>query len=160
MNKINLKKANVQDAELLHELQIEAFEPLLAKYQDFETNPAAEPLEKTIERLNQDNTDFYLIVLDEKPIGAVRVVRLEDDCCKIGPINILPTFQNKGYARQAMSLVETHYPKAQKWVLATIEQEEKLCAFYTKMGYELTGSRTELSDEMTIVGFEKMMNKS
>ena len=157
MNKINLKKANVQDAELLHELQIEAFEPLLAKYQDYETNPAAEPLAKTIERLNQDNTDFYLIMLGEKPIGAVRVVKLENDCYKIGPINVLTAFQNKGYAGQAMQLVESMYPKAKKWVLATIKQEEKLCGFYQKMGYELTGSRTELSDQMTIIGFEKKM---
>ena len=54
-----LKKASLEDAEQLHEMQRRSFSQLLQKYQDYETNPAAESLEKTIERLQRAGSDYY-----------------------------------------------------------------------------------------------------
>lgn len=45
---IRLVRAVLSDAEELYELQKACFQALLEKYQDYELNPAAEPLEKTI----------------------------------------------------------------------------------------------------------------
>ncbi len=41
----------------IHEMQINSFMPLLEKYQDYDTNPANEPLERVITRLNQSFND-------------------------------------------------------------------------------------------------------
>ena len=43
---ITLVRANIQDAENLWKMQIAAFQDLYAKYQDPETSPATETLEK------------------------------------------------------------------------------------------------------------------
>ena len=57
---ISLSKANLNDAVTIHEIQVKAFMPLLEKYQDYETKPANESLERIITRLNQPSTDYYL----------------------------------------------------------------------------------------------------
>ena len=55
---IRLVRAVLSDAEELYELQKACFQALLEKYQDYELNPAAEPLEKTIGRLRENLTDY------------------------------------------------------------------------------------------------------
>ena len=50
---MKLIRANIQDAENLWKMQIVAFQDLYAKYQDPETSPATETLEKTMTRLEQ-----------------------------------------------------------------------------------------------------------
>ena len=59
MMEITLLRANIDDAEKLHAMQVEAFKKLLEKYQDFDTSPANESVEKVEARLKQDFT-FYL----------------------------------------------------------------------------------------------------
>ena len=70
---IRLVRAVLSDAEELYELQKACFQALLEKYQDYELNPAAEPLEKTIGRLRENFTDFYFIMLGNRKIGGVRI---------------------------------------------------------------------------------------
>ena len=72
-----LKKASLEDAEQLHEMQRRSFSQPLQKYQDYETNPAAESLEKTIERLQRAGSDYYSILVTGAPAGAIRVQRPE-----------------------------------------------------------------------------------
>ena len=51
---VALIRAGAGDAEQLWSMQTEAFSGLLAKYQDFETSPGNEPLQKVRQRLAQD----------------------------------------------------------------------------------------------------------
>ncbi|MPN31303.1 hypothetical protein SDC9_178777 [bioreactor metagenome] len=39
---ICLRKAGLEDAQIIHEMQVKAFENLLEKYEDYETNPGNE----------------------------------------------------------------------------------------------------------------------
>ncbi|MFJ8102518.1 hypothetical protein [Lysinibacillus sp. NPDC096212] len=73
---VSLCKANIDDAVTIHEMQVKAFMPLLEKYQDYDTNPANESLEKIITRFNQPFTDYYLIKYFEDTIGGIRVVKM------------------------------------------------------------------------------------
>lgn len=50
---VSLHKADSRDAMTIHEMKIKAFMPLLEKYQDFETSPANEPVEKIMIQINQ-----------------------------------------------------------------------------------------------------------
>lgn len=152
---IKLKKAGPQDCGQIHAMQIEAFTELLEKYHDTATNPAAEPLEKVETRMAQDTTDYYLILTEGTLIGAARVQRLPEDVCRISPIFILPAFQGRRYAQEAMRALEGLYPRAKRWRLDTIREEEKLCHLYEKLGYCRTGREKVLQPGMTIVYYEK-----
>lgn len=50
---ITLLRANIDNAKELHAMQVEAFKELLEKYQDFDTRPANENMEKAEARLKR-----------------------------------------------------------------------------------------------------------
>lgn len=152
---IELRKAGPQDCAVLHAMQVEAFAGLLEKYHDTATNPAAESLEKVEARMAQDTTDYYFIRTGGHPIGAARIQRLAEDTCRVSPIFILPAFQGKGYAQEAMLALGELYPQARAWQLDTIKEEAKLCHLYEKLGYRRTGREELLQPGMTIVYYEK-----
>ncbi|GAB6988709.1 hypothetical protein [Paenibacillus pini] len=54
---LSLFKAGLNEASIIHEMQNKAFMPLLNKYQDIETSPANETVERIIDRLKQSFTD-------------------------------------------------------------------------------------------------------
>ena len=152
---IKLQKATIEDCPLIHQMQVESFRELLEKYHDLDTNPGAEPLSRVAERMEQPFTDYYFIQLENAPIGAIRVVRCEEDICRVAPIFVLPEFQGNGYAQEAMLTAERFYPKATLWQLSTILQEEKLCHLYEKVGYRKTGDCKNIQQGMDIVYYEK-----
>lgn len=154
-NKLKLEKAARSDIPLITRLQRKAFMPLYEKYRDAE-NPANATEESISERFSQPNSTYFLIKLEDEIIGAARVVS-QDEFCDLKQIFILPEYQGNSYAQKAIFLLEDKYPKAKTWKLDTIKQEEKLCHLYSKMGYVLTGREDVLSDNMTIVYFEKKM---
>ena len=49
--KIDLIRASLKDSKEIWEMQIKSFKELLDKYQDFETNPANEPISNIEMRL-------------------------------------------------------------------------------------------------------------
>ena len=61
--RLNLLRAGIDNAKELHAMQVEAFKELLEKYQDFDTSPANESVEKVEARLKQDFTFYYFICI-------------------------------------------------------------------------------------------------
>jgi GNAT superfamily N-acetyltransferase len=152
---IELVPARIQDASLIWEMQKESFQELLLKYQDYDTNPANEPLSKVESRIQQDHSYYYFIQENGQTVGAVRVVDPGDGSSKkISPIFILPEFQNKGLGKAAMNAVELIHGE-RGWELGTILQEERDCHFYERMGYKRSGKVTHINEKMTIVGYWK-----
>ncbi len=68
---IILEKATETDAEVIFQMQIDSFSPLLHKYKDYETNPANETIEKTICRINHVDGGFYKIIVAMNLVGAI-----------------------------------------------------------------------------------------
>ena len=64
--KIKLQKVEKNELKEVHSLQVASFQSLLDKYQDIETNPAAEPLAKIEYRFAQTFTTYFFIKLEEK----------------------------------------------------------------------------------------------
>lgn len=152
---INLLRATTDDAETIWKMQKTAFAGLLEKYRDFDTNPTNESLERVTEKLRQDSTYFYLIRMQNKTVGAIRVVDCGDDTRKrVSPLFVLPQFRNLGIAQQAMQCAEQLHG-AQNWELSTILQEKGNCRLYEKMGYRQTGKTQIINDKMTLVFYEK-----
>ena len=79
---LQLVRAKEQDAELIWLMQVEAFTDLFTKYQDKDTNLANETVDRTIYRLKQLETYFYLIQLDRNYVGAMRVIDEKNDKAK------------------------------------------------------------------------------
>ena len=150
-----LREACVDDCAAIHKMQVESFSELLHKYKDFETNPGAEAMDKIISRMNQDYSDYYLIMLEDKKIGAIRVVRLPNQICILSQLFILPEYWGKGFAQQAIIKLEALYPKAKGWQLDTIKEETELCHLYEKMGYKKTNREKVIQEGMTLIDYEK-----
>ncbi|MDG0813305.1 GNAT family N-acetyltransferase [Cohnella rhizosphaerae] len=149
--RVGLVRADIQDAPLIHEMQVSAFTPLLRKYEDFDTNPANETVARIVERLNQPFTEYYLIVLSTLPVGAIRIVNEQNKTYRVSPIFLMPEYQGRGIAQIVFALIERQYADAAKWALATIRQEAGLCYLYEKLGYRLTEGSKVINDKMKIV---------
>ncbi len=137
-------------------MQVTAFRDLYERYQDTETSPAAEKIDKIIIRLNQSFTYYYFIEANGIIVGAVRVVdRKEEGMAKrISPIFVMKEYRNKGYAQKAIQLVEEIHGSS-NWELDTILQEKGNCYLYEKMGYRRTGKTETINDKLTLVFYRK-----
>lgn len=152
---MNLKRANVNDAKIIWEMQIKSFQSLLDKYEDYETSPANEDVELIRRRLEQPFTYYYFIYHDNEIAGAIRIVHKCDESPKrISPIFILPEFRNLGLAQSAIECVETIHGST-NWMLNTILEEKGNCYLYEKLGYERFGELNQINDRMTLVTYRK-----
>jgi len=111
--KIELIRARLKDAKEIWEMQIKSFKKLLDKYQDFETNPANEFISNIEIRLKQNFTFFYFICIDNKKVGAIRIIdhKEENKNKRISPIFILPKYRNKGIAQSVIKICEEIHGK-------------------------------------------------
>ncbi len=71
---VELIRVTLDEANELWQAEVAAFQGLYAKYQDHDTSPATEPLEKIIARLEQPFTYYYWIKADGAVVGGIRVV--------------------------------------------------------------------------------------
>lgn len=154
--RITLVRANIQDAENLWKMQIAAFQDLYDKYQDQETSPATETLEKTIMRLEQPSTYYYFIEVEDVNVGAIRVIdtRESGKRKRISPIFIMKEYRGLGYAQKSIQLAEEIHGDS-NWELDSILQEKGNCYLYEKMGYHQTGVAKVVNERMTIVYYRK-----
>ena len=149
---MELIRAAQSDANELWQMQKTAFAELLERYKDYETNPASEPLERTVQRLC-DGSSFYFIVESGEKVGAVRVVE-SGERKRISPIFIMPQHRRKGLAQQAIRLAEQLHGE-RGWELSTILQEAGNCRLYEKLGYRRTGQVQRINEQMDLVFYEK-----
>lgn len=68
--RVCLVRANRNDTEEIWRIQREAFAELLERYQDMDTNPGNEPLEKIIMRMEQPFTHYYFIQVEQLHGGS------------------------------------------------------------------------------------------
>ena len=58
---VRLKEAKIEDVKLIHSLKYKAFLPLYMKYQDHETSPANEKIDKVEWQFKDTKTTYWLI---------------------------------------------------------------------------------------------------
>ena len=153
---ITLQQATRADAECIHRLQLASFRALLDKYQDLDTSPGNESCARILLRMEQPETDYFLIQLGERAVGAIRIVRLEAGTrCRVSPVFILPEVRNRGIAQAVFALIEQRYQPPGGWELETIREEPGNCHLYEKLGYRATGATHRINARMTLVGYAK-----
>lgn len=153
---MKLIRIDIEDAHNLWEMQVEAFHDLYQRYQDTETSPATETVDKIIRRLQQPFTYYYYIQENGETVGAVRVVDKKDKSIpkRISPIFIMPQYRNHGMAQKAIRAVEELHGSS-NWELDTILQEKGNCYLYEKIGYHQNGKTEIVNDKMTLVYYKK-----
>ena len=154
--KIELIRASLKDAKEIWKMQVKSFKNLLDKYQDFETNPASETILNVEMRLKQNFTFFYFIFIDNKKVGAIRVVdyKEKNKNKRISPLFILPEYRNKGIAQSVIKICEEIHGNT-NWELSTILQEKGNCYLYEKLGYHPTGKTQVINDRLTLIFYHK-----
>ena len=149
---IRLKLATLSDAEAMHRMQVRAFMPLYEKYHDTAISPACESIEKVRQKIVTGR--YYFIIAEGVAVGGIRVTLYPGRRKGISPLFILPEYQNRGYAQQAMAAVEALHG-ADNWRLDTILQEPGNCHLYEKLGYHRVGHEQPVRPNMTIIDYEK-----
>jgi len=157
---IELQKAKKEDLAELYKMQTICFSSLLKKYQDFDTNPGAESFDRILERFGHSLTRYFIILLGDQRIGAIRLGLFENQkSARIGSMFILPEYQNQHLGEKAVIKLEKRFSYIEDWSLDTIKREEKLCHFYEKLGYKQTGDIHKIQMGMDIVSFQKQIRK-
>jgi 5-amino-6-(5-phospho-D-ribitylamino)uracil phosphatase len=157
---ISFQRISSGDAAVWLKLQIEAFTPLLVKYQDYEISPAMETIEYVATRMEAPCRDHYLILRDGEVVGGVRTFWWDGTTrYRIGGIFILPRFQSMGIGRIAMKEVEALYPNAISWELDTLLQEPRNLHFYESLGYQRRGDERIINDRLSLVSYTKAISK-
>ena len=154
---VRLILATEEDAPLLHQIKYVSFLSIYEKYKDEETSPVKESIEKVIKCIQLEKSDYYIIQFHDESVGGVRVVERQSGLFHIGPIFILPEFQNQGIGFRVMNLIFNAYPQAITWILNTILEEEGNCYFYEKCGFVKTGKSKANTKSMTLVDYEKCL---
>lgn len=151
---VSLVRASEEDARLLYTMQLRAFRRLLAKYRDYATNPANEPMTRTLLRMRQENTEYYIVREDGAPAGGLRI-RLYPERVLLGPLYVVPERQGRGIMQAALREIERMHAEMRVWELETIREEAGNCHLYEKMGYRLTGESEVVNERMTLVWYRK-----
>ncbi|MEW8972122.1 MAG: bifunctional NUDIX hydrolase family protein/GNAT family N-acetyltransferase [Mesobacillus sp.] len=157
-SRISLKKASIEDAEELLALQREVFMPLYKKYNDHETSPVTQTMERFTARFERGT--YFKILFEGELAGSVFVYEKSPGLMRLHIINILEKYHNKGIAQAVMKRLELMYPEADAWELDTILAEERNCYLYEKMGYEQTGEAKVINKDLTIIRYRKESNLS
>ncbi|QHE53359.1 GNAT family N-acetyltransferase [Pontibacillus sp. HMF3514] len=153
---IRLEKATEADASMIFNIQLEAFQPLLDKYQDIKTNPANESIDRVLTRIKNPSGGFFKIYANGFVAGAICVTRENETAHYwISPMFILPEYQRQGIAQRSLSLLEDMFPEAEMWKLATILEEKRNVHLYEKIGYVRIGEDKKLNEHATLGYFHK-----
>lgn len=155
-SQIALNKVVADEAEELLAMQKEVFMPLYKKYEDHETSPVTQTIDRFLRRFNIG--DYYKILYEDNLAGSVFVYEKEPGIMKLHIINIREEYQNKGIAQEVMKRLELMYPQAESWELETILSEKRNCYLYEKMGYSQSGELQPINDKLTFVSYKKQTN--
>lgn len=97
--------------------------------------------------------------MNNKRVGFLRMqTNTEETEAWLGMIAVLPEEQQKGYAYQAIQLLESLFTKVNKWTLSTVIQENHLVRLYEKCGYRQTQQIENLKDGMDLVFMRKTID--
>ena len=125
---IEYRKACVEDAELLIDIYNAAF------YSDNMKYGECPGYGKTKEMMTQSITDFikFVILCDQKPIGAISCKKVEAKQYEVGCLCIIPEFQGMGIGTKAFHFALSYFGDWEKFSLITPVDKEENVKFYTK----------------------------
>ena len=103
--KIEYRKAEIKDAELLIDIYNSAF------YSDYLKYGECPAYGKTKEMMEQSIIDYskFLIICDGKPVGCISCKEMAPGVYYVGCLCVIPEFQGKGIGTAAMEFAKSFY---------------------------------------------------
>jgi diamine N-acetyltransferase len=139
--KIELKKASIEDIELIHKLAVsvwndhypaiigqEQVDYMLGKMYSFQTLHA---------QISESIQQFYIILSENNPIGFIAIEPKTGEELFIQKFYILSNTQNKGSGTRAFEQLLIRYPKTAEIRLQVNRQNFKAINFYFKLGFTI-----------------------
>lgn len=129
-----IKKASIEDAQLITDIKIKAFNKEIQTYLGRNGGPPGyDKVESEIYIIN--HFIAYKIELDNQIIGALFLIPLGNSKMRFEDFVIEPSFQGKGYGFRTMELVEKTYSDIYEWQLSTPVFSIGNQHLYEKFGY-------------------------
>ena len=146
--KIEYRKADIADAELLIEIYNSAFYSDYIKYGECPAyGKTKEMMEKSI-----INYPKFIIFYNDKPVGCISCKLVGERIYEVGCLCVVPEFQGKGIVTQAIQFVKSHYEDWDKFTLITPLDKEENVKFYTeKCGFDIVS--TEMDGNVKVARF-------
>lgn len=144
---LELKKANIDDAQLITDIKTKAFNKEITAYLGRNGGPPGyDEVESEIYIIK--NFIAYKIDLDNEIIGALFLISLGDSKMRFEDFVIEPSFQGKGYGYRVMELVEKTYPNINEWQLSTPVFSVGNQHLYKKFGYVEVSRNEDLIEDI------------
>ncbi len=154
---IEMRKAELGDAEELLAVQKESFAVYAKKYGDFDSNPYYMDLHRMKFNIKYRFGQYYKLVNqeDNKIIGGLFCFELDEkEIMKIAQFYFLEPFQHLGYGTDVLNKLFALNPQVKKWYVDTIMQEEYNVEFYKHLGFKIIDEEEE-HEGLTFVTFLK-----
>ena len=134
MMKIEFRKADIADAELLIDIYNASF------YNDFIKYGECPAYGKTKEMMRQSIIDYskFLIIYNSKPVGCISCKETKKGTYEVGCLCVIPEFQGKGIGTSAMEFAKSYYNDWTEFTLITPVDKNENVRFYTeKCGFHI-----------------------
>ena len=138
--KIEFRKAELTDAEVLIEIYDSAF------YSDYIKYGECPAYGRTKEMMEKSIIDYpkFIIMCNSEPVGCVSCKKPEMGVYEVGCLCVVPEFQGKGIGTQAIRFVTSYYKDWDKFTLITPIDKKENVKFYTeKCGFEIVSAEMD-----------------
>jgi len=139
-----IRKAVPEDAPAIHEIMQEAF----LKYKKavgLDAKPDA--LQESLSDIEKDiiNNEVFIALIDNTPVGSVRVKILDDSTGYITRFGVRPSYNNIGIGKAMMNLVDKYLISkgVKKVCLHTASKYAELVRFYYGRGFYIHSTSDE-----------------
>lgn len=148
---IKLRKARIEDVDILHCILVEAFSPLYELFHD-EMNPMFMTKKELYDRI-VGRGKYFCITVDDEIIGGVHFakVRKRVSAIKCHILYVASSLQGRGIGEDAMYQVISTYPKYCRFELTVPKGLDKNIRCYSKVGFVLTSKEIVINDVLTLV---------
>ena len=138
--KIEYRKADIADAQLLIDIYNSAFYSDYIKYGEC---PAYGHTKKTMEK-SILNYPKFVILYNGEPVGCVSCKQVEVGIYEVGCLCVVPEYQGKGIGTQAIKFVTSYYEDWNKFTLITPIDKTENVKFYTeKCGFDIVSAEMD-----------------
>ncbi|ENQ3080642.1 GNAT family N-acetyltransferase [Bacillus cereus] len=148
---IKLAKTKLEEAEELLCIQKKAFQSDLEKYQDYDSSPATEKVERLMRKIELFH--HFTIWINNEIVGGIDVRDLNNQHYRINRIFLKTSLQNKGLGSRIMNLIHQEFPEAEKWSLDTPKDNIRNHHFYEKCGYRVVGEH-QINNKLILLDYE------
>ena len=126
--RIDYRKANAEDAELLIGIYNAAF---YRDYLKYGTCPGYGKTKEMMEKSIAESVKL-IILCDEKPVGVISCKQIEAKQYEVGCLCIIPEYQGMGIGTKAFNFALSYFDDWEKFTLITPVDKEENVKFYTQ----------------------------